>query len=352
MRDGIIIEADTTRALPALAELESAASIVYDAMPPTPQYAWPILAEATGARVWVKHENHTPVGAFKIRGGLVYLDRLARTSPEVRGIVAATRGNHGQSIAFAAARHGLKLAIVVPHGNSRDKNEAMRALGAEMIEAGDDFQASFEHAEHVAGERGWHRMPSFDSALVAGVGTYALEFLRAVPELEVIYVPIGLGSGICGVLAAKEALGRTVEVVGVTSSGAPAVKRSLESGRTVSHAVTTSIADGVACRTPNDAALGCMRGRVARVVDATDDEVASAMRLIYRATHNVAEGAGALGLAVLMKEREAMRGRRVGLVLTGGNVDAEVFGEVLRRGGSSTERRTSRQSVTNRPGAM
>jgi threonine dehydratase len=350
MRDGLIA-ADPGRSLPALEDLESAASIVYGAMPPTPQYAWPILAEATGARVWVKHENHTPVGAFKIRGGLVYLDRLARTRPVVRGIVVATRGNHGQSIAFAAARHGLNVAIVVPHGNSRDKNAAMRALGAEMIEAGDDFQASFEHAARLATERGWHRMPSFDPALVAGVGTYGLEFLRAVPELEAIYVPIGLGSGICGVLAAKEALGRDVEVIGVTSTGAPATKLSLERGRTVSHPVTTAIADGVACRTPNDAALLLMTGRVARVVEATDDDVASAMSLMYRATHNVAEGAGALGLAVLMKAREAMRGRQVGLVLTGGNVDADVFGEVLRRDKSSTHRRTPRPSVANRPTA-
>jgi len=272
------------------------------------------------------------VGAFKIRGGLVYMDRLRRAMPGAEGVVTATRGNHGQSVAFAAARYGFKAAVVVPHGNSREKNDAMRALGAELIEFGDDFQDALEHAVEVAEQRGWHRMPSFDTALAAGVGTYAMEFLRAVPELQTVYVPIGLGSGICGMLSAMYALNRDVEVVGVVSAAAPAYKRSLEGAESVSCAVSTQIADGVACRTPNAAALGLMRGRVARVVEISDAGVERAMRDIFRATHNVVEGAGALGLAAAMKERDALRGRTVGIVFTGANVDSDVFARVLASG--------------------
>jgi len=322
----------TAASLPTLAELEAADRLVKAVMPPTPQYQWPLLSQLVGTALWVKHENYTPVGAFKIRGGLVYMDRLAREHPEVRGIVTATRGNHGQSVAMAASRHGLQAAVVVPHGNSREKNDAMRALGAELIEFGDDFQAALEHAVDLARERGWHRMPSFDTGLVAGVGTYSMEFLRAVPALQTVYVPIGLGSGLCGMLAAKEALGRGVEVVGVVSSAAPAYKRSLEGSELVSCPVTTQIADGVACRTPDPTALGLMRGRVARVVEVSDAEVAQAMRHIFSATHNVVEGAGALGLAAALTERDAMRGRTVGIVFTGANVDTEVFARVLAGG--------------------
>ena len=317
-------------ALPSLADLEAADRLVKAVMPPTPQYHWPLIDRAAGTTVWVKHENYTPLGAFKIRGGLVYMDRLKRTNQNLEGVVTATRGNHGQSVAFAAARHGLKALVVVPHGNSREKNEAMRALGAELIEYGDDFQASLEHAAALARERGWHPMPAFDPALVAGVGTYSMEFLRAVPALQTVYVPIGLGSGICGMLSAKEALARGhLDVVGVVSSAAPAYKRSLEGTELVSCPVETVIADGVACRTPNPTALGLMRGRVVRVVDVSDAEVEQAMRDIFTATHNVVEGAGALGLAALRKERDAMRGRTVGIVFTGANVDADVFARVL-----------------------
>jgi len=325
---------DSKSALPSLDALEAADRLVKTVMPPTPQYHWPLIDRLTGTTTWVKHENYTPIGAFKIRGGLVYMDQLKRSQPNVEGVVTATRGNHGQSVAFAAARHGLKALVVVPHGNSREKNEAMRALGAELIEYGDDFQASLEHAAELARQRGWHPIPAFDPALVAGVGTYSMEFLRAVPALQTVYVPIGLGSGICGMLAAKEALGRSVEVVGVVSSAAPAYKRSLEGTELVSCPVETVIADGVACRTPNATALGLMRGRVARVVDVSDAEVAQAMRDIFASTHNVVEGAGALGLAALRKERDAMRGRTVGIVFTGANVDADVFARVLSENGS------------------
>ena len=316
-------------ALPSLAELEAADRLVKAVMPATPQYHWPLIDKIVGTTVWAKHENFTPVGAFKIRGGLVYMDKLKRAEPKTEGVVTATRGNHGQSVAFAAARHGLKSLVVVPRGNSREKNNAMRALGADVVEFGDDFQDALEHAMTLAGEHGWHRMPSFDSALVAGVGTYSLEFLRAVPALQTVYVPIGLGSGICAMLAAKEAIGSNVEVVGVVSSAAPAYKRSLEGTELASAPVTTQIADGVACRTPDATALGLMRGRVARVVAVSDAEVMQAMRDIFAATHNVVEGAGALGLAAAKQEREAMRGRTVGIVFTGANVDSDVFSRVL-----------------------
>jgi len=315
--------------LPTLAELEAAAALVHRVLPPTPQYRWPLLERRTGCEMWVKHENHTPVGAFKVRGGLVYLDALARRTPPVPGIVSATRGNHGQSLGFAAQRHGIPAAIVVPHGNSREKNAAMRALGVELIEEGHDFQASTEVAARIADERGWHRVPSFHRHLVAGVGTYALEFFRAVPPLDVVYVPIGLGSGLCGVLAAREALGLRCAVVGVVSAGAPAYARSLAADVARSHDVTTTLADGMACRTPHPEALALMRDRVDRVVEVTDAEVAAAMRALFADTHNVAEGAGAAALAALLAERDAVQGRRVGIVLSGGNVDAEVFADVL-----------------------
>jgi threonine dehydratase len=328
-----IPSAPSSLALPTLDELEAAAALVYDVMPPTPQYRWPLLEARCGCELWVKHENHTPAGAFKVRGGIVYFDALSRATPRVAGVVAATRGNHGQSVGLAARRHGIPAAIVVPHGNSREKNAAMRALGVELIEDGRDFQESSEIAAGIARERGWHRMPSFHPLLVAGVGTYALELLRAAPALDVVYVPIGQGSGLCGVLAAREALGAACEVVGVVSTGAPAYALSLARGEPVSHDVTTTLADGMACRTPNADALALMRGRLDRVVEVSDDEVAAAMRAIFTDTHNVAEGGGAAALGALLQERERsperVRGRRAAVVLSGGNVDADVYARVL-----------------------
>jgi threonine dehydratase len=310
-------------------DLEAAAAVVYRAMAPTPEQRWPLLDERCGTAVWVKHENHTPVGAFKVRGGLVYFDDLSRSNGKMKGVVAATRGNHGQSVAFAARRYDIPVTVVVPHGNSVSKNRAMCALGAELIERGHDFQASFEAAVEIAGERGWHLMPSFHDLLVRGVASYSLEFLRAVPELDTLYIPIGLGSGICGALAAREALGLTTNIVGVVSAGAPAYARSLEVGRPVSHDVTTVIADGIACRIPEPAALSAIQAGVERVVEVTDDEIEEAMRAVYEDTHNVAEGAGAAGLAALLKERDRMRGRPVGIVLTGANVDSHVIARIL-----------------------
>jgi threonine dehydratase len=310
-------------------ELEQGAAVVYEAMTPTPQQRWPLLDARCGAPVWVKHENHTPVGAFKVRGGLVYFDDLRRAGSAVNGVVAATRGNHGQSIAFAASRYGMAAALVVPHGNSTGKNRAMQALGAELIEEGHDFQAALEAAARIAEARGWHMVSSFDSRLIKGVASYALELFRAVPDLDTFYVPIGLGSGICGAIAARDALGLRTKIVGVVASAAPAYARSLALGRPVSHEVTTRVADGMACRTPVSEALEIIRAGADRVVEVSDDAIEAAMRALYDDTHNVAEGAGAAGLAAILQDRERLQGRPVGFVLTGANVDAEIFRRVL-----------------------
>ena len=299
-------------------------------MPPTPQYRWPLLERALGARVWIKHENHTPVGAFKVRGGLVYFHALAQDGERPRGVISATRGNHGQSVGFAAARYGLPATIVVPHGNSLEKNEAMRALGVELIEHGHDFQAAREHADRLAEARGLLMVPSFHPLLIHGVASYSLELLRAAPDLDAVYVPIGLGSGICGMIAARDALGLDIEIVGVVSAHAPAYALSFEAGRPIEHAVDTRIADGMACRVPEPEALAILRHGCARVVRVTDDEVEAAMRLMFIATHNVAEGAGAAPLAAAVQERDRLSGRNVGLVLSGGNVDRDVFARVLQ----------------------
>ena len=318
-----------TESLPTLAQLESAAAVVYQALAPTPQYPWPLLREALGSELWVKHENHTPTGAFKVRGGLAYFDDLAQGRDRPRGVISATRGNHGQSVGFAARRYGIPATIVAPVGNSREKNAAMRALGVELVEHGEDFQASREHAMRLASERGLLMVPSFHPVLVRGVASYSLELLRAVPDLDVVYVPIGLGSGICGMIAAREALGRRTEVVGVVSAQAPAYALSFAQRRAIDHPVTTRIADGMACRTPEAEALELLWRHMARVVQVSDDEVESAMRLMFSATHNTAEGAGAAGLAAALQERGQLAGRKVAMVLSGANVDQDVFARVL-----------------------
>ncbi len=313
---------------PSLASLEAAAALVYESMPPTPQYRWPLLESRVGTVVWVKHENHTPTGSFKVRGGLVYFDDLCRNGKPA-GVVTATRGNHGQSVGFAARRYAIPATIVVPHGNSVEKNAAMQALGVELIERGRDFQAASEAAADIAAERGWHRLPSFHPLLVCGVGTYALELFRAVPELDTVYVPIGMGSGLCGVIAARDALGLDTRVVGVVSSLAPAFAMSFRENRVISHEVTTRIADGMACRTPAREALDIARLGAERIVEVTDDEVEGAMRALFADTHNVAEGGGAASLAALLQERDEMRGRTVAIILSGGNVDSDVYARVL-----------------------
>jgi threonine dehydratase len=315
---------------PSLDALDAAAALIYQSMPPTSQYRWPLLEARVGTTVWVKHENHTPTGAFKVRGGLVYLEELCRTGAKPDGVISATRGNHGQSVGFAARRYGIPAAVVVPFGNSVEKNAAMRSLGVEVIEQGHDFQAAAEIADRIAIDRGWHRFPSFHPLLVRGVGTYAVELFRAVPELDTVYVPVGMGSGLCGVIAARDALGLRTRVVAVVSDRAPAFALSYEQGRIVSHDVTTRIADGMACRTPVEAALAIARHGAERVVQVSDDEVESAMRALFADTHNTAEGGGAAALAALLQEKERMRGRKVAVVLSGGNVDSNLFAAVLK----------------------
>ncbi len=311
-----------------LDELEEAAALVHQQVPPTPQYCWPLIDAALGTETWLKHENHTALGAFKIRGGIVYIHRLMERE-QPAGLVTATRGNHGQGIAMAARQYGVPITIVVPHGNSREKNEAMRAQGATLLEHGDDFQESFEHATSLAEEHGWHQVANFHRDLLAGVASYPLELFRAVPDLDVVYVPIGLGSGVCATLAARDVLGLSVRVVGVVSAGAPAYARSIEAGEPVSVPVTTLLADGMACRTPVPEALDVIRAEVDHIVEVDDEEVAAAMSLIFTATHNVAEGAGAAAMAAAMQEKNTLAGERVAIIVTGGNVDRDVFARTL-----------------------
>ncbi|MFO7646049.1 MAG: threonine dehydratase [Desulfosarcina sp.] len=313
----------------SLTDIEAAASIVYAVQASTPQYCWPLLCDRLGTEVWVKHENHTAVGAFKIRGGLTYFAHLAQSGKMPNGVISATRGNHGQSVGFAARRYGIPAVIVVPHGNSVEKNAAMRALGVELIEHGDDFQSAREHAAILAGERSLHMVPSFHPLLVAGVATYSVELLKAVADLDIAYVPIGLGSGICGMLAARDALGLRTEVVGVVSAHAPAYAASFSAGRLIACPATTELADGMACRTPEPAALEVIRRGVDRIVQVTDVEIASAMRLLFECTHNVCEGAGAAGVAAASQERHRIAGRKVAVVVSGGNVDRDVFAAIL-----------------------
>ena len=308
-----------------LPELEEAARLVHTAFSPTPQYAWPLLAERVGAEVWVKHENHTPTGAFKVRGGLVFMERLKRESPDVPGVVSATRGNHGQSLAYAGARHGIPVTILVPRGNSVEKNNAMRAQGARLIEHGADFDEAREEAARLAKAEGLLFAPSFARDLVLGVATYALELLRAAPPLAALYVPIGLGSGICGCIMARDLLGLSTEIIGVQSTEAPTYALSFAAGHVVTIPTANTRADGMATRIPDPNALEIIRKGAARIVTVTDDEVAAAMRAYWQDTHNLAEGAGAAPLAALMQERAAMRGKRVGVVLCGGNIDLALF---------------------------
>ncbi|MBN9510984.1 MAG: threonine dehydratase [Alphaproteobacteria bacterium] len=312
-----------------LAELEAASAVVRRAMPPTPQYAWPLLAAAAGCEVWVKHENHSPIGAFKVRGGLVLIDELQRAAAPPRGLVSATRGNHGQSLAFAAQRAGMRATIFVPHGNSVEKNAAMRAFGAELVEHGEDFDAARVAAEAFAqaNERAW--VASFHPALVRGVATYALELFSAVAGLDTVYAPIGMGSGICGLIRVRDLLGLATEIVGVVSAHAPAVALSFAARRVVTTERAATLADGMACRVPDRTALATILDGASRIVQVTDAEVGAAIRLMHEATHNTAEGAGAAALAALLQERGRQRGRRVGIVLSGGNIDRAVLAPIL-----------------------
>jgi threonine dehydratase len=304
-----------------LAELEHVIPLVRKSVPPTPQYVWPLLKAQTGVEVVLKHENHTPIGAFKVRGGVVYFDRLKREQPQVQGIITATRGNHGQSLAYAGARAGLAVTIVVPHGNSTEKNAAMRAFGATLIEHGRDFDEAKDAAMRMASERGLEFAPSFHRDFVLGVATYAHELFTAMAEIDTVYVPIGLGTGICGLITARDALGLKTKIVGVVAQAANAYLHSFAAGHVVPTNAALTFADGMAVRVPDAEALAVIRKGAERIVEVSDDEIAEAIRAIYSATHNCAEGAGAAAFAALMKERDGLRGGRAAVILTGQNID-------------------------------
>ena len=326
-----------TMQLPSLFQIREAQEVVYRHMPPTPQYTWPLLnqrlrAEAP-AEVWVKHENHTPVGAFKLRGALVYMDWLRQVQPDLPGVVAATRGNHGQGVGMAARLYALRAVIVVPHGNSKEKNRAMLAQGVELVEHGQDFQESLEFARRLAQDLGYAMVDSFHERLVMGTATYALEFFQAAPTLDTVYVPIGLGSSICGVAAVRNAVGLKTEIVGVVAAASPSYSLSFQQHKIVEAPSATAIADGLACRTPNAQAMEAIWQNVARIVEVTDPQIAAAMRALYEDTHNLAEGAGAAALAGALKEKHLHAGKRIGLILTGGNVDRDVYQAVLAEAG-------------------
>jgi threonine dehydratase len=323
-----------------LQQLERAQAVVGAAMPPTPAHLWPLLSERLGAAVVVKHENHTPTGAFKLRGGLVYVDRLKRERPDTAGLISATRGNHGQSLAFAASRHGVPVTILVPSGNSVEKNRAMKALGADLVEHGEDFQAAREEAYRRAAIGGLEIVPAFHPDLVLGVATYALELLRRAPDLDLLYVPIGQGSGICGCILARDLLGLRTEIVGVQSTEAPSYALSFAAGTVVTTATSTTLADGMATRIPDPDALAIIRKGASRIVQVTDDEIGAAIRAYWTDTHNLAEGAGAAALAAALQEKQKLRGKKIGLVLSGGNIDLDLFQRwVMPAAAASADRR-------------
>jgi threonine dehydratase len=312
-----------------LATMEAAAAFVAKVVPPTPQFCWPLLSRRIGAELWVKHENHTPTGAFKIRGGLVYLDEVRRSQPNLRGVVTATTGNHGQSIALAATRLGLQATIVVPHNNNIEKNRAMEAFGARLVEAGHDFQAAYEHAVDLADRERLHFVRSYHSLLVRGVASYGLELFRAVPDLDIVYVPIGLGSGISGVIAARDALGSTAEIVGVVAANAPTYALSFAAGAPVSTNSAATMAEGLAVRVPDPEALEIIRRGAERIVTVSEAEIRRAMRILFTDTHNAAEGAGAAPFAAALQERRRLAGKRVAVIQSGGNINRDRFAEVL-----------------------
>jgi len=315
--------------LPTLDEVRAAAEIIYQLMPPTPQYRWPLLSERLGTEVWVKHENHTPIGAFKARTAMVYAEKLLEREPGTCGLIAATRGNHGQSVALAAQRKNLPCMIVVPRGNSVEKNTAMRAQGAKLVEHGEDFQSALEHAVALGAELRYHLVPPYHRDIVLGVATYWLELFTAVPQLDLVYVPIGMGSGICSASGVRNALGLPTRIVGVVSDQAPMYALSFEARKMVEAPAQTALADGLACRKGNEEALQVMLQNVDHIVRVADAEVAEAMRALFTDTHSVVEGAGAAALAAAVKEARTLKGKRVALIATGGNVDHDVFARVL-----------------------
>lgn len=315
--------------LPTIDEVKQAAESVYRVMRPTPQYCWPLLCERLGTEVWVKHENQTPTGAFKARTAIVYVEELMKREPGTRGLISATRGNHGQSIALAAKRFGLPAVIVVPQGNSVEKNAAMRGQGAQLIEHGHDYQSSREHADALAAQTGYHFVPPYHRDIVKGVATYWLELFSNVADIDVVYVPIGMGSGSCSCAAVRNGLGLKTKIVGVVSEKAPAYALSFEQRRCVEALAQAKLADGLACRKPEPGSLQIMLENLEHVVRVSEAEVAESMKMMFTDTHNVVEGAGAAALAAALKERDSLRGKRVAVVATGANVDHDVFARVL-----------------------
>lgn len=316
----------------SLSEIQEAAALVYQSVPPTPQYAWPLLRARYGAEIWVKHENHLPVGAFKVRGGLTYLHHLREDQPHLEGVVAATRGNHGQSIALAARKYDLVAKVVVPFGNSREKNLAMRELGADLIEYGQDFQEAAEYAAYLADQLHYHCVPSCHKNILLGVATYAYEFFSHCPDLDVVYVPVGQGSGICSMGIVRDLMGLKTEIVGVVAERAPAYALSFAQKKIICHDVTPTLADGLACRKPHPDAFKVILEKVSRVIEVSEESIEDAMRVLFRDTHNVAEGSAAASLAGFVQERDRYQGRKVGIILSGANVDSEVFARVLMSG--------------------
>lgn len=312
-----------------LASLRQAASLIHQSVPPTPQHQWPLLAQRMGCDVWVKHENHTQAGAFKVRGGVLYVSELLKREPHLPGLVTATRGNHGISLAMAAHRANLRLQVVVPEGNSAEKNAAMRASGAEVIEYGRDFDTARQRAAELADANGWHFVPSLHPDLIRGVATYALELLEAVPDLRRVYVPIGLGSGICGMIRTRDLLGLKTEIIGVVSSAADAYAQSYEQGRIVCTETANTFADGMACRIPAPEALEIIREGAARIVRVDDAEIRRAIVALHQDTHNLAEGAGAAALAAAMQEQDRNRDERIAVVLSGANIDRGRLADIL-----------------------
>ena len=319
----------TATLLPTLDEIREGQKLIYSVMQPTPQVSWPLLNQRLEAETWVKHENHTPIGAFKARTAIVYAAELFRQRRGIKGLITATRGNHGQSVALAGRRFDIPVTIVVPFGNSTEKNAAMRAQGARLVEFGKDYQEAREHAEKLAEQQELHMVPPYHRDIVKGVASYWMELFSAQPQLDVVYVPIGMGSGICAGCAVRNGMGLKTRIVGVVSEGAPCYALSFEAGRRIEAQVTTQVADGMACRVPDDEALEIIRDNVERIVRVTDDEVRHAMKVYFTDTHNTVEGAGAASLAAGLKEKTTLRDRRVGLIVTGGNVDHELFAYVL-----------------------
>jgi threonine dehydratase len=321
---------DTLTLLPTLEEIVEAQKLIYSLMAPTPQISWPLLNQRFDAKVWVKHENHTPIGAFKARTAVVYAAELFKKSNGIKGLITATRGNHGQSVALAGQRFNVPVTIVVPYGNSKEKNAAMRAQGATLIEFGNDFQEAREHAGDLARQQRLHFVPAYHRDFVKGIASYWLELFSAVPDLDIAYVPIGMGSGISAACSVRNGLNLKTKIVGVVSEGAPAYALSFEAGKKIEAPVTTIIADGMACRVPDDEPLEIIRQNVERILRVTDHEARHAMRIYFTDTHNVVEGAGAASLAAALQEKDGLKGKRVAVIATGGNVDRDTFAEVLR----------------------